>query len=77
MLLHTKIDKFIVLNFPIVIFVVPEDVFDEVLNFLRVLVHHGDQKFPNLFLLELLIFIFIKLDELDIDQLSHLEGKVV
>ena len=74
MLLHTEIYKFVVLYFPIVILVVPENVSDKVVDLLRVLVHHSYQKVTNLLLLELLISIFVKLDEFDIDQLSHLEG---
>jgi len=74
MLFHAKIYKVVVLYLSIIVFVVPEYIFDEVLNFMWVLVHDCDQKITNLIFLELLIFIFIELDELDVHQLSHLEG---
>lgn len=77
MLLHAEIDQLVILNFTIVILVVPEDVFDEIMDFVRVLVHDCYQKFTYFVFLKLLVAVFVELNALDIDQLSHLEGQVV
>jgi hypothetical protein len=73
-LLDAEVDELVVLYLSVIIFVVPEDVLHKVVDLLRVLVHHGDQKVANLLLLKLLVLIFVELDELDVNQLSHLEG---
>ena len=64
MLLHTKIHKFIVLDDSIVIDIVPEHVFDEVMDLCFHLVEDANQKLSDLGLLELHVAIRIELDDL-------------
>lgn len=84
MLLHAEVYQLVVLNNAVVIVVIPmldstipEDIFDEIMNFLLILVQDLDQKLSNLFLLKLLIVIFVELDQLDVDYFSHLQSQLI
>lgn len=84
MLLHAEVYQLIVLNNAVVIVVipmldstVPEDIFDEIMNFLLILMQDLHQKLSNLFLLKLLIVVFIELDQLDVDYFSYLQSQLI
>lgn len=71
MLLHTEVDQFVILDHPIIIVVIPEDIFDEVMNLCFHLMQHLYQKLPYFFLLEMLVSIGIESYDLLIDHLTH------
>lgn len=74
MLLHAKIDKFIILDDPIVIDIIPEHVFDEIMDLCLHLVQDAYEKLSDLGLLELHVAIRIELDDFFVEDLSHGEG---
>lgn len=74
MLLHAKVYKFIILDDSIVIDIISEHVFDEIMNLCFHLVEDAYQKLSDLGLLELHIAIGIELNYLFVEDLSHGEG---
>lgn len=77
MLLHAEVDKFIVFDDSIIIHIIPEHVFDEVVDLCFHLVEDADEELSDLGLLELHVAIGIELDDLFIEDLSHSEGQLV
>lgn len=73
-LLHAKIDKLIILDDPIVIDIIPEHVFDEIMDLCFHLVQDAYEKLSDLGLLELHVAIRVELDDLFVEDLSHGEG---
>lgn len=77
MLLHAEINKLIILDDSVVIDIIPEHVFDEVMDLCLHLVQDADQKLSDLGLLKLHVAIGIKLDDLFEEDLSHGKGQLV
>ena len=75
MLLHAKIDQLIILNYSIVVVIVPKDVFDKIVYLCLILLQDLYKKVPYLLRLEVHIFIGIKLDDLAVDHLSDRKGQ--
>lgn len=76
-LLHAKVDQLIILDDSIVIHIIPEHVFDEVVDLCFHLVEDADEELSDLGLLELHVAIGIELDDLLVEDLSHSEGQLV
>ena len=77
MLFHAEVDQFVVLDDAVVVVVIPEYIFDEVVDFTLVLVEDLNQKLFDLCLLKTVVTIGIKFDHLYVHHFSHLESPIV
>lgn len=76
-LLHTEVDQFVILDLSIVIVVVSENVFDEIIHLRSTLVQHLFQKLLYFLLLKLLIPVLVEFNHLQVGRLSHLKCQLM
>lgn len=76
MLLHAKVDQLVVLDDSVVVVVVSEYVFDEIVDLIFLLIKNLDQEILDLSLLKLHVGVYIKFYDLLIDDLSNDKRKL-
>lgn len=76
MLLHAKVDQLVVLDDSVVVVVVSEYVFDEIVDLIFLLIENLDQEILDLSLLKLHVGVYIKFYDLLIDDLSNDKRKL-
>lgn len=77
MLLHTKIDQFVILYHSIVVVIIPENVFHKIGYLRLILLQNPYQELPNLIRLELEVSVRVELYYLAVDHLAHRKGQLL